>query len=369
MTQLVYPIAQTQWNRPQSRRFLPNRGKFHLPSSILLADADQAVEFLGVKLVGVNMENGKKLLFTLAFVLVLLLLGRVLPALADWLLRGRRNARLDFWTHQAVRLVVTLLLILGVVSIWFEDPTRLATAVGLVTAGLSFALQKVITALAGYFVILRGKTFMVGDRISMGGVRGDVIALDFIKTTIMEMGQPPTYSDATSSTWVRGRQYTGRIVTVSNDKVFSEPVYNYSRDFPYVWEEMSLPITYTADRQRAEQIMLETAGRHTVRVRELSEETRQEMERRYFVDLGDLQRKVYYRLTDNWLELTLRFIAEERGVRDLKDAISRDILRAFDEAGISIASATFEIVGLPPLRLQRHREGLPGGPASNQAVT
>ncbi len=333
MTQLVYPIAQTQWNRPQSRRFLPNRGKFHLPSSILLADADQAVEFLGVKLVGVNMENGKKLLFTLAFVLVLLLLGRVLPALADWLLRGRRNARLDFWTHQAVRLVVTLLF------------------------------------LAGYFVILRGKTFMVGDRISMGGVRGDVIALDFIKTTIMEMGQPPTYSDATSSTWVRGRQYTGRIVTVSNDKVFSEPVYNYSRDFPYVWEEMSLPITYTADRQRAEQIMLETAGRHTVRVRELSEETRQEMERRYFVDLGDLQPKVYYRLTDNWLELTLRFIAEERGVRDLKDAISRDILRAFDEAGISIASATFEIVGLPPLRLQRHREGLPGGPASNQAVT
>ena len=226
----------------------------------------------------------------------------------------------------------------------------------LVTAGLSFSMQKVITAVVGYFVILRGKTFKVGDRISMGGVRGDVIAIGLIKTTLMEMGQPPTYADAHSTAWVRSRQYTGRIVTVSNAMVFTEPVYNYSGDFPYLWEEMSLPIAYTADRQRAEQILLDVAQRHTAPVAALSAEARQEMERRYFVKLGDLQPKVYYRITDNWLELTLRFITEERGVRDLKDAMSRDILRAFDEAGIGIASATFEIVGLPPLRLQRPRE-------------
>ena len=85
----------------------------------------------------------------------------------------------------------------------------------------------------------------------------------------------------------------------------------------------------------------------------MSSVTRHEMERRYFVSLGELEPKVYYRLTDNWLELTVRFITKDRGGRDLKDMMSRDILQAFDEAGIGIASATFEIVGLPPLRLQR----------------
>ena len=198
-----------------------------------------------------------------------------------------------------------------------------------------------------------GKSFSVGDRISLGGVRGDVLAIGFIKTTIMEMGQPPTYSDAAPSTWVRSRQYTGRIVTVTNDKIFSEPVYNYSSDFPFIWEEMSIPITYLADRKSAERILLETTERHTVRVSELGEEARHEMERRYAVSLGKLEPRVYYRLTDNWLELTVRFIANERGVRDLKDAMSRDILKAFDEAGIGIASATFEIVGLPLVRLQK----------------
>lgn len=41
----------------------------------------------------------------------------------------------------------------------------------------------------------------------------------------------------------------------------------------------------------------------------------------------------------------MRFVAEARGVRDLKDAMSRDILAAFGEAGIGIVSATLDIVG------------------------
>ncbi len=59
------------------------------------------------------------------------------------------------------------------------------------------------------------------------------------------------------------------------------------------------------------------------------------------------------RMTDNWLELTVRFIAEDHGVRDLKDAMTRDILAALDAAGIGVASATFEIVGLPTPRTTR----------------
>lgn len=63
-----------------------------------------------------------------------------------------------------------------------------------------------------------------------------------------------------------------------------------------------------------------------------------------------MQPRVYWRITDDWLELTVRFVVEEHGVRDLKDAASRDILAGLDEAGIGIASATLDIVGFPPLR-------------------
>ena len=89
-----------------------------------------------------------------------------------------------------------------------------------------------MTAIAGYLVIVRGNTFSVGERITMGGVRGDVVSLGFIQTRILEMGQPPSVQTANPAMWVRARQYTGRIVTVTNDKVFDTPIYNYTRDFP-----------------------------------------------------------------------------------------------------------------------------------------
>ena len=310
------------------------------------------MEVFGIKLLGVNAANGQKLLLTLVLIVIVWLLQRVFKSIARKAIRGRRHERILFWTRQGINLATAMILLLGLLSIWFDDPARLATGVGLVTAGLAFALQKVVTSVAGYFVILRGNTFNVGDRISMGGVRGDVIALNFIQTTIMEMGQPPSVQTAEPAVWVKSRQYTGRVVTVTNDKIFDEPVYNYTRDFPYLWEEINIPITYTDQRDRAEQILLECAERYTVQISEMSEEALQAMQKRYFVQMADLSPKVYYRITDNWLELSVRFVVKEHGIRDMKDVMSRDILKAFDQAGIGIASATYDIVGFPPIRVQ-----------------
>ncbi len=318
-----------------------------------------SVEIFDIKLVGVTAENGQKLLLTVAFVTIIFLIRRVLHGLTGFVLRGVDRERIRFWTRQGLNLGTTVILLLALLSIWFDDPIRLATALGLVTAGLAFALQKVVAAIAGYFVILRGDNFTVGDRITMGGVRGDVIGLGFIQTTIMEMGQPPTVQGADPAMWVRSRQYTGRIVTVSNAKIFDEPVYNYSRDFPYIWEELSVPITYTANRSRAEQILLAAAERHTVKTEEMGRDALASMQKRYFIRMVDLRPKVYYRITDNWLELTLRFMAAGHGVRDLKDALSRDILDGLDAAGIGVASATIHIVGFPPLRVENGAEARP----------
>lgn len=209
------------------------------------------------------------------------------------------------------------MIFIGIASIWFSDPSRLATVLGLVTAGLAFALQRVITALAAYLVILRGKTFNIGDRIVMGGVRGDVIDLGFIQTTIMEMGQPPTVQSSDPAIWVQARQYTGRIVTLTNDKIFDTPVYNYIRDFPYIWEEMQIPVTYTTDIKRAEQIMLAAARNVTVNFEEIGEQALAELERRYFVKRSQFEPRVFVHLTDNWIELAVRFVTGEHGVRDL----------------------------------------------------
>jgi len=200
-----------------------------------------------------------------------------------------------FWARQGIQqLVAAVILVIGLVSIWVTPSTDITMGVGLISAGLAFALQQVIISLAAYFVILRGDTFGVGDRITMGGVRGDVIRLGFLKTTIMEMGQPPSVTDTDPAVWVNSRQYAGRPVTFTNGVIFREQVYNYTREFPYLWEEIVLPIAYTAGRSEAERV---------------------------------------WRITDNWLELSLRFVVPHRGVREVKDRMTRDILVGLDTVG------------------------------------
>jgi hypothetical protein len=74
---------------------------------------------------------------------------------------------------------------------------------------------------------------------------------------------------------------------------------------------------------------------------------------RFELDITDFEPKVYWHLTDNWLELTVRLLTQPQGTRDVKDARSREVLAGFDAAGIGIASATSEIVGLPVLKVRQ----------------
>ena len=316
------------------------------------------MHFLGINWVGVTQQNGQKLLLSISFLVAVFLLRAVLHLIARLALRGKggdRRQYAHFWTQQAINLAFAVVIALGLLSIWFENPAQLATALGLVSAGLAFALQRVVTAFAGYLVILRGNNFNIGDRISMGGVRGDVIALGFMQTTILEMGSTPG-GDAGPAVWVRSRQFTGRIVTVSNAKIFDEAVYNYTRDFPYIWDEISVPVRYGDDRGRAEAIILEAARRHALDAHTIGDEATRSLEQRFDLRPLDFEPRVYYRLTSNWLELTVRFVFRDHGTRAVKDLIARDILAGFAAAGMTIASATYDIVGFPPVNLKDARQ-------------
>ncbi len=86
-------------------------------------------------------------------------------------------------------------------------------------------MQEVIAALAGWRNIMSGGIFRAGDPIRIAGVRRDVIDMTPLRTKVIEIGSPET------GTWVKGRQYTGRIVAISNKATFTEPVSNYSSSF------------------------------------------------------------------------------------------------------------------------------------------
>jgi small-conductance mechanosensitive channel len=270
--------------------------------------------------------------------------------------REQTGERRRFWVRQASKLIAFAVIVAGLVVIWVGDTSKFATVAGLLTAGFAVALQRVITAMAAYLIILRGRVFTVGDRITIGGVRGDVVRLGLVQTTVMEMGEPPGAHSGDPEVWINARQYTGRLVNVTNDKIFDTPVYNYTREFPYLWEEMHFPIPYDGDYARAESILLDVAHKHTDATVEQAKPGFDRLRERYFVpEHPELPPRVFLRMTDNWVELSLRFLAPVHGVRGIKDAMTREVLSAFGQAGLSIASTTFAVTGLPTVRVEEMR--------------
>lgn len=155
---------------------------------VILADA---VQIFGVTLVGVSTATAVKLGISAVLLAAVAAVRVGARSIIPRLLGGAVADTRRFWARQGIQVVAAVVVVIGLLSIWITPDTDVTTGVGLLSAGLAFALQQVITAFAGYFVILRGDTFTVGDRVTLGGVRGDVIRLGFLKTTIMEMAPPP----------------------------------------------------------------------------------------------------------------------------------------------------------------------------------
>jgi len=293
-----------------------------------------------------------RILITAIIIAAALIAAAVIRALSRAVLGGERRDRSRFWIAQATHLFVLATILVVIVVVWFAGGKTLATSGAWIAAGLTVALQRVVTAFAGYLIILRGNVFTVGDRIMIGGVRGDVVALGFMQTTIMEMGQAPGEQNDDPSMWIHGRQYSGRIVRVTNDKIFDTPIYNYTRDFPYLWDELVIPVRYADDYRVVEQILLEVVREHTADIVAEAARALEPLESKYFLsDSPDLEPRVFMRITDNWTELSVRFVAHERGLRVLKDAISREILDRMNAVHIGVASGTYAIVEVPPLTI------------------
>jgi small-conductance mechanosensitive channel len=115
---------------------------------------------------------------------------------------------------------------------------------------------------------------------------------------------------------------------------------------------MHIPISFRDDRQRAEEIILKAVRDNTQEIANLAKPELERLKERFFIESADIPPRVYLRITDNWVELAVRFLCPTHDIRDLKSRIGRQILAGLDEAKIGIASSTYDVVGLPPIRVE-----------------
>jgi len=267
---------------------------------------------------GRGVERVLKYLNGAELILLVLLAAKLLEIFAIGRLR-------DTVTRYNLKRVLRLLAGLAVagilVSVLFANWRAAIVSLGLVSLILGFALQTPISSLIGWIYILVRRPYRVGDRIKINDLRGDVIDVSYIDTTLWEFG----------GEYLSGDHPSGRVIKFPNSTVFNTAVINYSWPlFPYIWNEIKFNVAYESDlefltttmQRIVEEELGESMMEKVVQYRELLARTP--------VDHLAVQEKpaVYFRVSENtWLEAIVRYLVHPREAGGVKTRLVVKLLR------------------------------------------
>ncbi|WP_242158908.1 mechanosensitive ion channel family protein [Aestuariivivens sediminis] len=278
----------------------------------------------------------------IAYVLLVVFVLILIQLLRRFLRRQVSDSTARYKSQKGIEIIGYVILILLTFSYFTGNIKDFTLAIGLFTAGIAITLQELILSIAGSLYIFIVKVYKPGDRIEINGIKGDVIDVDSIYTTMMEIGQ-----------WVSSDNYSGRLVKLSNAFVFKGPIYNYSQDFPFIWDELNLPITYDSNVELAKSIVIKIASNILSEFTASSKSQWNEVVNKYYIEAAMLDPTLAISLTDNWIQFNLRYIVNYKRRRSTKhllfDAIHKKIKTTNGE--VTLASTTLELIKIPEVKI------------------
>jgi len=143
-----------------------------------------------------------------------------------------------------IKYLFVFIFILFFLFSYFGSWTELGLVMGLLSVALGFALQKPITNIVAWIVIVIRKPFFIGDRISIDGLKGDVKDISISYISIEEIGGT-----------IDGEEKSGRIAVVPNSIIFEKEILNYTAQHDFIVDEVKTIITYESNLGKAEKII------------------------------------------------------------------------------------------------------------------
>ena len=241
--------------------------------------------------------------------------------LSSRLVLSHRYKKEELFMARRLGRYATFLLITGIVVLYtIEDLRVIAATLGLVSAAIVISLQDVCVSFFGWSVIMVSRKFIIGDRLEIEGVRGDVLDIQLLRTTLLEVNN-----------WLGVDQPTGRVVIVPNSFVFKSKVFNFSHGHPYIWGKVEVTITYStpvADATELFQKVLEEETRENFAEAQRASSMMQE---RYGVEDAEYLPKIYTRIADSGITFSLLYVSHYRATSSTRNRINLRLIREVEQ--------------------------------------
>lgn len=200
-------------------------------------------------------------------------------------------------------------------------------AAGVLSVAVGFAAQTSAANLISGWFVMGERSFAVGDTIEVGGLAGEVLAIDTLS--------------------VKLRTFDNRFVRIPNDAIIKSSVINLSR-FPIRRFDLQIGIAYDAGIAKARAVIARVVDDNPLCLEEPKPQV------------------VMKGFGESTVNLLLMVWATRENFGEMSDGIQEQIKLAFDAEGIAFpfAQRTLSLAAeLPPLRVQLERaaDGASGG--------
>ena len=164
----------------------------------------------------------------IVLIIAAILLDAVVERLAEHESLDRRRMRT---LSRITRLIVQVAAVVAILLVVLGPPDHVSTVFGLVTAGLTVALQDFILAFVGWFILMGRAGIGVGDAVEINSVAGEVVDIGLFRTTLLETGN-----------WTAKGHPTGRRVTFNNMYAINGQYFNFSTTGQWMWDEITVSV-------------------------------------------------------------------------------------------------------------------------------
>ena len=218
------------------------------------------------------------------------------------------------------RFVIGFLMGLIIIAGFISEFSSLATFAGFLTAGIAVALQTVILSLAAYFFLVGRYGVRVGDRVTVGGVTGDVVEIGLVRLYLMEL----------SGTGI-DLYPTGRVVVFSNSVMFQvTPFFKQLPGTSYAWHEVAITVASGADAARVEQRLLDAVTSVYKDYQHTIDRQHALVERILDTSIAAPVPKAQLHFVETGLELTIRFPVEIPHASETDDKVTRQLMEVIN---------------------------------------
>ncbi len=220
-----------------------------------------------------------------------------------------------FLARRLGRYGVTLLIVVVAAVYLIEDLTLLATTLGLVSAAIVISVQDVFASFFGWFAIMFGRKLTIGDRLEIDGVRGDVLDVQILRTTLTEVNN-----------WLGVDQPTGRVLFIPNSFIFKSKIFNFSHGHPYIWGKIDVTVTFGTPSASANALFTKVLQEETEQDFAAAKAAATVMERRYGVEDAEYRPKIYTRIADSGVMFNLIYVCHYRNSSTTRNRINRRLI-------------------------------------------